>query len=93
MNPSPNSGATARNAPPSRSNDHVVTTRSGAEIHRGANGQVREVHAHGMVISHNPGGSRMVTSERPGHVVVISNHYGHGYFSAPIFTVESSSIS
>jgi len=68
---------------PVRQNERVMTTRSGAEIHRGAGGQVHEVHARGMVINHGPGGSRTVVRERPGHVVVVSNHYGHGYISRP----------
>lgn len=36
-----------------------------------------------MDIHHGPGGSRVVVRERPGHVMVVSNRYGHGYIGRP----------
>jgi hypothetical protein len=36
-----------------------------------------------MVIHHGPGGSRTIVRERPDHVVLVSNRYGHGYIQRP----------
>jgi hypothetical protein len=36
-----------------------------------------------MDIHHGPGGSRTIVRENPGHVVVVSNRYGHGYVGRP----------
>jgi len=71
--------AVSRTGAPARSGERVTHTAGGGEVHRGANGQVHEVHAHGMEIHHGPGGSRTVIRERGGHEVVYSNRYGHGY--------------
>lgn len=32
-----------------------------------------------MDIHHGPGGARVIVRENPGHVVIVSNRYGHGY--------------
>jgi len=36
-----------------------------------------------MDIHHGPGGGRVIVAERPGHIVVVSNRYGHGYIGHP----------
>lgn len=64
---------------PVRPDDRVVRTKSGNEIHRSSNGQLREVHARGAEIFHGPAGSRTVIVERPNGVVVVANQHGNGY--------------
>jgi hypothetical protein len=68
---------------PAPRGERITHTAGGGEIHRDGRGQVREIHAHGMEIHHGPGGSRTIIRERPGHVVVVSNRYGHGYIEHP----------
>lgn len=53
----------------------VSRTPNGAEIHRGQDGRIHEVHARGMEIRHDR--SRTVVRERPGHELVVSNRFGH----------------
>jgi hypothetical protein len=72
----------ARSGAP-RPGERVSRTPNGGEIHRGPNGQIHEVHARGMEIHHGPGGSRTIYRERPGHVMVVSNRFGHGYIERP----------
>ena len=72
-----------RSGAPRPAGERVTRTPNGGEIHRAPNGQIREVHARGMDIVHGPGGSRTIIRERPGHVMVVSNRFGHGYIERP----------
>ncbi|HEY6331191.1 MAG TPA: hypothetical protein VI756_17825, partial [Blastocatellia bacterium] len=57
--------------------------RDGSEAHFGKNGGVREIRAHGMVISHGPGGTRRFATERTDHSGVFANQAGHGFVQHP----------
>jgi hypothetical protein len=75
--------AISRSGAPVQPNERVVHAAGGGEIHRGPDGRVHEIHARGMEIQRGPGVSRTVIRERENHVVVVSNHYGHGYIQHP----------
>ena len=61
----------------------VLRVRDGSEIHRSLDGRVREVHTHGMVITHYSGVSRRVVVERADRSVIVVNHAGFGYVQRP----------
>ena len=70
----------SRGVPPGGREIH---TANGGHATFDRGGRPRDVQARGMDIHHGPGGSRMVVRENPGHVMVVSNRYGHGYISRP----------
>ncbi len=74
---------TKTGAPPLLGHKTTQTPR-GDEIERNSHNQVAEVRTRdGMVIHHGPGGSRTVTKELPGHVVVVVSRSGNGYIQRP----------
>lgn len=70
----------SRSVPPGGREMH---TSNGGHVTFDHAGNPRDIQARGMDIRHGPGDGRVIVAERPGHVVVVSNRYGHGYISHP----------
>jgi hypothetical protein len=66
-------------------NGRVQSYRSpnGSEAQFRRDGSVHEVRARGMTITHGPGGTRRIMSERPDHSLIVTNRAGHGYVQRP----------
>ncbi|HEY6392519.1 MAG TPA: hypothetical protein VIX89_14650 [Bryobacteraceae bacterium] len=67
------------------SNGKVQSYRgaNGSEAHFGRDGSVHEVRRGNTVITHGPGGSRHIMSERADHSRIVTNRAGHGYVQRP----------